>query len=142
MITADYRDRRSGRPRSVEIPLGTGVTRALVEEMDEGNLFKYSRISTALREFVADVYHEPKGGARGCGHLQNVINEVEGWVSYRTMPPDEEMERLKWVARQGLEVKLSECHSFNKETGVCPHGEKCRHIHYGETARDSSTDTR
>ena len=136
-VLARYRDRCNGKTKEVEIPLGRGLTRDLVQRIDHGNLFKVTCLAPRFRQLLADIYHVPRDGARdGSKHLQNAMSELELWQNDHQLPTGE-LERLAMVARAGRKVSLKECTSFDARQGACDHGSMCRHVHDGETRSDA-----
>ena len=136
-VLARFRDRRTGKAKEVEIPLGRGITRDIVERMGQGNMFKITSLAPRFRPLLSDVYHEPRDGARdGSKHLQNAMSELELWQNDHELPMGE-LERLAMVARAGHKVHLKECTSFDERQGACDHGSMCRYVHDGETRSDA-----
>ena len=58
----------------LSVPLATGFTRELAEQLDDGKCVMLNQLSMAERELFAHVYHAPSGGRGGglrAAHLQN-----------------------------------------------------------------------
>ena len=130
-LRVSYRDRKSARIVTVEVPVGYGLTRQQIRNMDTGNLFKMGRLSMRYRRLLAEVYHTDAGVRDERKHLQNAMSELEGMMREDEVTP-QERERLIRVAHSGREVALMACKHYDRHTGRCSHGDSCSYVHFSD----------
>ena len=138
-VLARYRDRRNGKMCEVHVPYGVGFTPEVIDAMDAGNFFKLSKLSRAVRRFAADIYHTDGDVRDEAKHVQNALNDIEGYGSWEQDGAgdglrEEEVERLRRVAQTGRRITLRPCKHYDSATGRCSgEGRRCNRIHFGPT---------
>ena len=123
-VQVPYWDDKRGRWFVLDVPLGTGLTRGLAAQLDDGNCIMLNRLSMQQRSLFAHVYHTPTDG-RGPGlrkaHFQHAVLQFLDILDWATLP-DEEYDRLECVACTGARLRLQTFDRYTADTRRCDRG--------------------